>query len=65
MSLLSASMYALACASVRCSRHMTGTCAQPLSLAASKRPWPAIICLFLSTRIGALKPNAWMLRAIA
>src|ERR1700682_5132243 len=44
---------------------MTGTGVQPLSLAASKRPWPATICLFLSIRIGALKPNASMLRAIA
>src|ERR1019366_2039718 len=60
-SLLSASMYALAWASVRCSRHRTGTCVQPLSLAASKRPWPAMICFFLLIRIGALKPNASML----
>jgi hypothetical protein len=42
-----------------------GTLASPSNFAASYRPWPATILLFLSTRIGALKPNASMLLAIA
>jgi hypothetical protein len=44
---------------------MTGTLSSPSNFAASYRPWPATILLFLSTKIGALKPNASTLRAIA
>src|SRR5258707_7000632 len=36
----------------------------PRSLAASTRPWPAMICFSSSTRIGLQNPNFWMLFAI-
>src|SRR5258705_9196787 len=65
VSWLSASRYALAWVGVRWSSKMTGTLSMPSSIAASYRPWPATILFFLSTKIGALKPNASMLLAIA
>src|SRR5262249_51640447 len=36
----------------------------PRSLAASRRPWPAMICFASSTRTGLQKPNLAMLFAI-
>src|ERR1700687_2114550 len=65
VNLLSASMYALAWVGVRWLSETIGTLSSPSNFAASYRPWPATILLFLSTKIGALKPNASMLLAIA
>jgi beta-lactamase family protein len=43
---------------------MTGTSVSSNLRAASRRPWPAMMPAFVSTRIGLLKPNSAMLAAI-
>ena len=43
---------------------MTGTVASPSFLAASSRPWPAMMPFSPSTRIGLVQPNARMEAAI-
>ena len=63
--LLSASLYALTCSSVRSSATMTGTSFNPNDSAALSLVWPAIITWSRSTIIGALKPNSLMLFATA
>ena len=44
--------------------HARGMLSSPRSLAASTRPWPAMISSFLSMRTGLLKPKARILAAI-
>ena len=55
---LSARMYALRCASVRLETITQGTSVMPSARAAITRPWPAMMLLSKSTRIGVTKPNS-------
>ena len=61
---LSAIRYARFCASLRCSKRITGTSASPSLRAASSRPWPARIPAFSSIRIGLVHPNSTIEAAI-
>ena len=61
--LLSASLNALICSSVRSSAIMTGTSSIPRDRAANLRVWPATMTFSSSTIIGTLNPNSLILAA--